>query len=48
MRAAAVHLAKARFDLGDRQVLYKDPLRSHGSQRGREGDDRNSYAARAL
>ena len=30
LRAAALHLAKARFDLGDGQVLYKDLLRSQG------------------
>ena len=30
LRAAALHLAKARFDLGDRQVLYKDMLRAQG------------------
>lgn len=30
LRAAALHLAKARFDLGDSQVLYKDLLRSQG------------------
>ena len=30
LRAAALHLARTRFDLGDRQVLYKDLLRSQG------------------
>ena len=30
MRTAALHLARARFDLEDRQVLYKDLLRSQG------------------
>ena len=30
LRAAALHLARSRFDLGDRQVLYKDLLRSQG------------------
>ena len=30
LRAAALHLAKARFDVGDRQVLYKDLLRAQG------------------
>ena len=30
LRAAALHLARARFDLGDRQVLYKDLLRAQG------------------
>ena len=30
LRAAALHLATARFDLGGRQVLYKDLLRSQG------------------
>ena len=29
MRAAALHLARTRFDLGERQVLYKDLRRSH-------------------
>ena len=30
LRAAALHLARARFDLGDKQVLYKDLLRAQG------------------
>ena len=30
LRAAALHLARSRFDLWDRQVLYKDLLRSQG------------------
>ena len=30
LRATALHLAKARFDLGDRQVLYKDLLKKQG------------------
>ena len=30
LRAAALHLARTRFDLGDRQLLYKDLLRSQG------------------
>jgi hypothetical protein len=30
LRAAALHLARTRFDLGNRQVLYKDLLRSQG------------------
>ena len=30
MRAAALHLARTRFALGDRQVLYKDLLRAQG------------------
>ena len=28
LRAAALHLARSRFDLGDRQLLYKDLLKS--------------------
>jgi hypothetical protein len=30
LRAAALHLTTARFDLGDRQVTHKDLLRSQG------------------
>jgi hypothetical protein len=30
LRAAAMHLARTRFDLGGRQVLYKELLRSQG------------------
>ena len=30
LRAAALHLARTRFDLGDRQVTHKDLLRSQG------------------
>ena len=30
LRAAALRLARNRFDLGERQVLYKDLLRSQG------------------
>ena len=30
LRAAALHLARTRFDLEDRQMLYKDLLRSQG------------------
>ena len=30
LRAAALHLARSRFDLGERQVIYKDLLRFQG------------------
>ena len=30
LRAAALHLTRTRFDLGDNQVLYKDLLRAQG------------------